>query len=240
MLCVECGRPVNTLYTEYSKGNIRLTPCDACGRFVDKYVELDFVVIFIDLLLHKPQVYRHLLFNRLEYYDKGFHPSVAKLAVLLVLFDVYIRWYRLERYYADVMPEFFSHNALVQYVYLLLLCVIELCVFHIVTRWLVWLWFYKRHPIINYNYLSMALTISSFSKLLLILMVIWDYSRLEYARVLGLFEITSNLEAISVFLGSNLKATLPILVAGVAARWLTQYVFIQLTGNIIPFGIITT
>jgi hypothetical protein len=42
---------------------------------VDKYVELDAVVIFIDLLLHKPQVYRHLLFNRLEYYESGYHVS---------------------------------------------------------------------------------------------------------------------------------------------------------------------
>lgn len=25
--CVECGAPVTNLYTEYSKGNIRLTPC---------------------------------------------------------------------------------------------------------------------------------------------------------------------------------------------------------------------
>jgi hypothetical protein len=43
----------------------------------------------------------------------------------------------------------------------------------------------------------MALIISSFSKLLLILMIIWNYSRPEYARLIGLFEITSNLEAIS-------------------------------------------
>jgi hypothetical protein len=27
MICVECRRPVVTLYTEYSKGNIRLTQC---------------------------------------------------------------------------------------------------------------------------------------------------------------------------------------------------------------------
>ncbi|KAI9591905.1 Arv1 protein [Syncephalis fuscata] len=197
MLCVECGRPANTLYTEYSKGNIRLTPCEFCKRFVDKYVELDFVIIFIDLLLHKPQVYRHLLFNRLEYHDKGFHPSIVKLGVLLVLFDVYIRWYRLEQYYASVIPHFFQLSALTQYIYLLLLCTIELGVFHATIRYMVWLLYAKKHPIIKYNYLSMALIISSFSKLLLILMVIWEYSRLEYARLLGLFEITSNLEAVS-------------------------------------------
>jgi hypothetical protein len=102
----------------------------------------------------------------------------------------------------------------------------------------------------------MALTISSFSKLLSILMVIWDYSRIEYARIPSLLEFTSNLEAVSgrwncgrwdvyaltrtplVFLDANLKTALPILACGVAARWTTQYVFIQLTGNIVPFSLI--
>ena len=36
--------------------NIRLTVCKNCGRFCDKYVEHDFVVLFIDLVLIKPQV----------------------------------------------------------------------------------------------------------------------------------------------------------------------------------------
>lgn len=44
---------------------------DHCKRFADKYIEHDYVIIFIDMLLHKPQVYRHLLFNRLDYRDRG-------------------------------------------------------------------------------------------------------------------------------------------------------------------------
>lgn len=35
---------------------MRLTQCPRCQRFADKYVEYDFVVIFIDLVLIKPQV----------------------------------------------------------------------------------------------------------------------------------------------------------------------------------------
>lgn len=73
-------------------GDVRLTQCPRCKRFADKYVEHDYVVLFIDLVLVKPQVsiaparlhgwfafcrikssvlighaqvYRHLLFNRL-------------------------------------------------------------------------------------------------------------------------------------------------------------------------------
>lgn len=64
-ICIECRHPVKTLWTEYSgaggaKGsgghNIRLTVCHNCGNFCDKYVEHDFVIMFIDLVLIKPQV----------------------------------------------------------------------------------------------------------------------------------------------------------------------------------------
>lgn len=78
--------------TAVTGGDVRLTQCPRCKRFADKYVEHDYVVLFIDLVLVKPQVsiplpdgvtrpafrctytrrlishpqvYRHLLFNRL-------------------------------------------------------------------------------------------------------------------------------------------------------------------------------
>lgn len=37
-------------------GDVRLTQCPRCKRFADKYVEHDFVVLFCDLVLVKPQV----------------------------------------------------------------------------------------------------------------------------------------------------------------------------------------
>ena len=37
-------------------GDVRLMQCPRCKRFADKYVEHDFVVLFIDLVLVKPQV----------------------------------------------------------------------------------------------------------------------------------------------------------------------------------------
>ena len=42
-------------------GDVRLTQCPRCKRFADKYVEHDFVVLFIDLVLVKPQVGRILV-----------------------------------------------------------------------------------------------------------------------------------------------------------------------------------
>ena len=62
-ICITCSTPVKHLYTTYSKADdrslgkgVRLTQCPHCKRFADKYVEHDFVVLFIDLVLIKPQV----------------------------------------------------------------------------------------------------------------------------------------------------------------------------------------
>lgn len=62
-ICIECGYKLANLYTTYSKADdrslgkgVRLAQCPRCKRFADKYVEHDFVVLFIDLVLIKPQV----------------------------------------------------------------------------------------------------------------------------------------------------------------------------------------
>lgn len=62
-ICITCSTPVKNLYTTYSKADdrslgkgVRLTQCPNCKRFADKYVEHDYVVLFIDLVLIKPQV----------------------------------------------------------------------------------------------------------------------------------------------------------------------------------------
>jgi hypothetical protein len=69
-ICIECRYPVSALYTTYSKADdkalgkgVRLTQCPRCKRFADKYVEHDFVVLFIDLVLIKPQV-GHIYFQQ--------------------------------------------------------------------------------------------------------------------------------------------------------------------------------
>lgn len=127
-ICIECSYPVSSLYTAYSSADdrqlgrgVRLTQCPRCKRFADKYVEHDFVVLFIDLVLIKPQVYRHLLFNRLGTKNDQLDPSVLRLGVLLLLFDVYLTWVRIERVIATehnaVAPNILSHAIVIQYLF---------------------------------------------------------------------------------------------------------------------------
>ncbi|KAI7893576.1 Arv1-like family-domain-containing protein [Mucor mucedo] len=226
--CVECGNSVQNLYTQYSKDNIRLTTCHRCNKFADKYIEHDFIIIFIDMLLHKPQVYRHLLINRITEQD-GVEPHVFRFAILLILFEVYIKWFRLERYYTEYDSKFIQQPLYYQYLYILALCIFEFIVFHccinVAIRW----YFRNQEKRIRYNYVSMALIISSFGKMLLILMVIWDYKQLEYSWLVSIIVLASNTEALSVYMDIPYFQTLMIISFGILGRICAQFLFLNLT-----------
>lgn len=88
-ICIECRKPVAALYTTYSKADdkalgkgVRLTQCPRCKRFADKYVEHDFVVLFIDLVLIKPQVCMTLIvFPPVSSLWDGFFLAVHSITV---------------------------------------------------------------------------------------------------------------------------------------------------------------
>jgi len=69
MRCITCLHPFPHLYTTHTNAslpsgdNLRLTRCERCGNVADKYVEHDFVVLFIDLVLVKLGAYRHVWWN---------------------------------------------------------------------------------------------------------------------------------------------------------------------------------
>ncbi|MCJ1387343.1 sterol homeostasis protein [Xylographa bjoerkii] len=117
-------------------GDVRLTQCPRCKRFADKYVEHDFVVLFIDLVLVKPQVYRHLLFNRLGRDDDQFDPSIIRLGTLLLLFDVYITWSSIESLPLNLTASSAVPNLpiLLQYAFYLVLCTLTTLAQHLAIR----------------------------------------------------------------------------------------------------------
>ncbi|KAJ5753545.1 uncharacterized protein N7511_007698 [Penicillium nucicola] len=140
-ICIECSYPVSHLYSAYSRADdrsqgkgVRLTQCPRCQRFADKYVEYDFVVLFIDLVLIKPQVYRHLLFNRLGRDDNQYDRSIIRLGVLLLLFDVYLTWARIEKD-PSLAATFLSRAPIiVQYLFFLSLNAAATLAHHLAVR----------------------------------------------------------------------------------------------------------
>ncbi|OIR58257.1 MAG: Arv1-like family protein [Amphiamblys sp. WSBS2006] len=81
MQCVECGAPVAELYRRYPSGNTLLKSCPLCKQPADRYVECSFLLVVLDLLLQKPQAYRHVIKNR----RKVFSSSELSVQTLLRL-----------------------------------------------------------------------------------------------------------------------------------------------------------
>ncbi|KAL7270994.1 hypothetical protein RUND412_006281 [Rhizina undulata] len=230
-ICIECSYPVQSLYTAYSTADdrslgrgVRLTQCPRCKRFADKYVEHDFVVLFIDLVLIKPQVYRHLLFNRLGREDDKFDvrvPSILRLGILLLLFDVYLTWARIEKEAplenatgASAWNVLTRQPIVVQYLFFLLLCLTESLLFHLTLRLLST--FLLRYP--RPNAVSTALLVSSCTKLFPILMVIWDYDVPAAAKSVGWAVVVNNVEALRILLGVDYVTAAGLAGAGAAVK----------------------
>lgn len=93
MRCCFCNRPLTKeqLVARYGPGPDAHCPlpCKWCqAPTADPYLEQDAVLVLLDLVLHKPAVYRHLLYNR-----RGTWWLCVRLFGLLVWFWWYVgRW----------------------------------------------------------------------------------------------------------------------------------------------------
>nr|CDS15551.1 protein ARV1 [Echinococcus granulosus] len=84
-VCICCGAQAPNVYTRYSKEIINLQLCGRCGRIVDKYVEYDFTIIAIDLLVYKIEAYRHILRN-VDF------PRIFHLLLLSCILSGFLGW----------------------------------------------------------------------------------------------------------------------------------------------------
>ncbi|KAI1352235.1 carbohydrate-binding module family 50 protein [Xylaria sp. FL0043] len=214
-ICIECRHPVRTLWTQYSgagdaSSNIRLT------------------------------VYRHLLHNTLMRDRDQFDPSIIRLGTLLLLFDVYLTWARIEK---QVVPESSPSSTssstggsnlgalaqqpiVLQYLFFLILCTFSTLAFHLSIRFLTssplsplsLLHLLPTYP--RPNSVSTALLVSSSTKLFPILMVIWDYDVPAAARSLGWAVVANNVEALAILLDCGYGVAIVLAAAGAVARWL--------------------
>ncbi|TVY54465.1 Protein arv1 [Lachnellula cervina] len=196
-ICIECRYPVKTLYTEYSGADdrssghgVRLTVCKNCGRFCDKYVEHDFVVLFIDLVLIKPQVYRHLLHNTLMREHDQFDPIVFQYVFFLILCALSTLSFHLSIRFLTSSP------------------LSPLVLSNLIPR-------YPRP-----NSVSTALLVSSSTKLFPILMVIWEYDVPAAARSLGWAVVANNVEALKILLDCGYGTAAILATVGAISRWM--------------------
>lgn len=188
------------------------------------------------MLLHKPQVYRHLLFNKLGTTNNnstskwgrigrlGSSPlpwGVVKLCILLVLFEVYIKWAKIDRESGQAAlqsPPAFA----IQYLYLFGLSFAEFAVFQLMARFACVAFLGWEAVIPKMDSIIAGLILSSFGKLLHIVVVIWDYHDMEFSYLINLIVFTSNLEAVSVIFSVPYRSSLLILGTAVIGKYIFQ------------------
>ena len=193
--------------------------------WIDK---LKLSILFIYMLLLKGQVYRHLLFNsRLNATKTSPNYNILRLGFLIVLIEVYIKWFRQEKDYQLILP---SSMFIVHFFYLITFAVIELVAF----QWFVALaarvlLVASSSPVsapasasLDLSLITAALIISSFGKLLVTLMVIWDYHEAYDAPSISVFVLASNVEALTALTKSSRQSCLVAILFGKTGLYLCQ------------------
>jgi len=166
------------LYKQYGKETIRLSRCAACHNIGDRYVELEFNVKLLDLIMHKQPVYRHFIFNNIPHYEKGINPALAKLLVIYFVLDVYMTVFQFQSSLTTAL--LFVAMDYMMYVTILI----------IVLRLLL-----GQESSLPPNYVVMAMIISSFGKFILGIMIVFNYP-VDFTVLISVFVFTSNIVAI--------------------------------------------
>jgi hypothetical protein len=211
--CIECGAPAGELYKEYSPGNIRLSVCDTCHKTIDKFVEYEFVLIALDLVLMKPQAYRHVLYNRNPVLNGS---DIWKTVVLSVLLDAYMKWVLRHAHELEGNASIELHkkldmhlsapgDAVTDGMKIVFAALIELATYFIgivvAMRYSVAV---VGSPLplakIGYQRLLVVVLSTGFSKLLLaMLMMIWHFEY-SFIMIISVLVLISNVEAVRAFL----------------------------------------
>ncbi|XP_071079709.1 protein ARV1-like [Haliotis cracherodii] len=107
--CIRCGKPADELYRDFKGGIIKISHCTTCDEVVDKYIEYEPVIIYLDALLLKLPAFRHILINTVQ-------TAIWKFTLVILLCEAFIRL--LQDRYAKVpmagpiKPDYVFYSAL--------------------------------------------------------------------------------------------------------------------------------
>nr|XP_012593655.1 protein ARV1 isoform X2 [Microcebus murinus] len=219
--CIECNQEAKELYRDYNHGVLKITICKSCQKPVDKYIEYDPVIILINAILCKAQAYRHILYNT----KINIH---GKLCMFCLLCEAYLRWWQLQDSNQNTAPDDLIRYAKEWDFYrMFAIASLEQAAFFIGIFTFLWAeqpLTSKKKP--NFILLLKALLLSSYGKLLLIPAVIWEHDYTPLClKLIKVFVLTSNFQAIRVTLNINRKLSLLAILSGFLLESTMVYIF---------------
>ncbi|XP_011025334.1 PREDICTED: protein arv1 homolog isoform X3 [Populus euphratica] len=170
--CAEYGFPIETLFVQYSPGNIQLMRCANCEAVADEYIECEFMgllwkSIFVFLLL---DANRSLLLKR----NAGEWGSSVSFSSIVSTFQEY--------FLLQILVDVFVGNFMF------------ICVFLLSMRLLL----NTSIQISRCRDILLAVLVSSHFKIFLIATMVWEFP-FSVIFIIDLFVLSSNMVALKVF-----------------------------------------
>ncbi|KAM3117346.1 hypothetical protein RJF_4498 [Candidozyma auris] len=240
----ECPPPksvyIKQLFTEFKSKYIQMTVCPKCGKLADKYIEFDYVILFLDVLLLKPQAYRHLAFNVVEeslffitddipFFER--YKKLLRYATLTILFEVYLNWAYEERndIHSVIVAQILQKPIPLQYMFFIFQQLAErivLCV--LIDKLLRTFAGWGRNPNRNLpekfhrGYFVSVLLSTVFMSLSIkcipIIMLIWPYDNPQVASVVvDILGLANTIEALRLIVGSSYISISTIVIVATAS-----------------------
>ncbi|XP_050387598.1 protein ARV 2-like [Argentina anserina] len=200
--CVECGARMMRLFVQYSPGNIRLMKCGNCKAVADEYIECEPIIILIDLILHKKKAYTHLLYNVIDPQAPAFQGLLWKSALGFLLLDAY-RSLFLERTKEEWGFSMSFASLLWRFQNMLMDVVFGNFMFFSALLLAARALFSTFRRSLGYKDLLLAILISSYFKMFLIAMMVWECP--SVIMIIDLFVLSSNTVALKVITRSAMS-----------------------------------
>ncbi|XP_020096585.1 protein arv1 homolog isoform X2 [Ananas comosus] len=219
--CVSCGARVGALFVQYSPGNIRLMKCDECKAVADPYIECEFMIILIDLILHKEKAYRHLLFNMLNLESGDIMGILQKSCLIYILLDAFrisfLKSSKDDWDFSTSLPfAIWTCGKVLMNV--LLGSFVFMFIIFLTTRFFLNL----SLDMARYKEVLLAILISSYFKLFPILMMIWEFPS-SVLFIVEIFVLSSNTVALRVATQSPIARCFGVCFVAHAMKFCTEY-----------------
>lgn len=200
--CIQCGFRIKRLFLQYSPGNIRLMKCENCKAVADDYIECEIMILLIDLILHKPKAYRHLVCNLVNQENMNMEAVWWKSLISFLFLDVY-RLLLLSRTEEEWDLAMSFSSAICKSGKILVDVVMGnfmfLCILLLATRT-----FLKSSGVVSrYQDILLAIVISSYFKIFLIALLVWEFPS-SVVVIIDIFILSSNAVALRVITESAL------------------------------------
>ncbi|XP_032242189.2 protein ARV1 [Nematostella vectensis] len=224
-VCVECGENTasNKLFRKFQGGAVRLLFCEHCSKVMDKYLEFDPVLVFLDVLLLKPQAFRHVLMN--------LQPQIHwQLCMLYLLSNAYTKWCRTNQIGDSASHH--DHTVLeLKFYWMMFLSCVELIAFFLGVflsiKFLLSL-SKSNHQVTSFRDIVRTVLLSSFGKLLFVPVVVWGGPSVQTGLLLTrLLVFASTTVALGVTLKIPFTRASLVVGAGCLCEVLTSQAYVM-------------